>query len=754
MANYTTQQKLDIINKSASLGELPVDVMPYTQSDEYYFVSYSHADYKEVYADILRLQEQGVNIWYDRGLPAGKDWEKSAYEAIIKYSCVGVIFYLSENSLQSHSVIKEINFVKNKGKDYLSINLPLNGKSIPASEMIVQINKTCAIENEQIEIINSTFNDKVLFIDYGAPAEFKADKIRLLKRENSLKFENDTVVAVRNIDLVNVTIPEYADGTNERISHIGDCAFANCKQLERANFGNVSLGDRAFFGCESLQSVDLSETFLVGGYAFAECDSLNEVGTLPEEIGKYAFYNCKKLKSVELKLSTTRIDKGAFSGSGVRNITFKHFRHSINDYERMVMEGKAIDYKFTKRYAFDSNCLYSTIQKEIVYGFCDQNANIKTCDGATAILEKAFACQNDCVSALITKNITRIDKFAFANCDNLESVVFESCDNNEQEIIIGENAFQGCKNLKRVVFSANVTKICERAFENCSSLREIVFEKGCKLKSIAKSAFSRCISLVKVELPDNLEIIELDAFGSCENLQEISFGKRLQKIGFGAFMGCSAIERLSFPKTLEEIESSAFMLCDSISKVDFGENPKIKSIGYTAFDNTSITSFYLPGSLSSFSNNMITSSSVEQLYIEAGDTPIERVESSIISECHDLTTIAIDREIIELNSIANDCPYVEKIILANNSLKVINKNVINDLYSSRVAGYESGEDFDEVGENYFDEDEFELPIIYFGGTKQEWKQIKQTGKFLPEICEDENALIEKVVTVICVDGKV
>ena len=248
MANYTTQQKLDIIRKSASLGELPVEVMPYTQSDEYYFVSYSHSDYKEVYADILRLQEQGINIWYDRGLPAGKDWEKSAYEAIIRYSCVGVIFYLSENSLKSQSVIKEINFVKNKGKDYLSINLPLGGKSIPASEMIEIINKTNEIESKQIEIINATFNDKVLFIDYGAPAEFKADKISLLKRENCLKLERDTVVSVRNIDLVNVTIPEYDNDTNEQISHVGDCAFAKCKQLERVNLGSVSLGDRAFFG--------------------------------------------------------------------------------------------------------------------------------------------------------------------------------------------------------------------------------------------------------------------------------------------------------------------------------------------------------------------------------------------------------------------------------------------------------------------------------------------------------------------------
>ena len=154
MANYSIKEKLDIINHSSSLGELPIEVMPYTQSDEYYFVSYSHADYKEVYSDILRLQQLGINIWYDRGLPAGRDWEKSAYEAIIKYSCVGVIFYLSENSLASGAVIKEINFVKNKGKDYLSINLPVNGKNMPASEMVENISKSTTLNDEQKNIIN------------------------------------------------------------------------------------------------------------------------------------------------------------------------------------------------------------------------------------------------------------------------------------------------------------------------------------------------------------------------------------------------------------------------------------------------------------------------------------------------------------------------------------------------------------------------------------------------------------------------
>ena len=83
MEGYSLENKIELIEKSSSLGELPLDAMPFVQSNEYYFVSYSHLDYKEVYCDILRLQEQGINVWYDRGLPAGRDWEKTAHEAVV-----------------------------------------------------------------------------------------------------------------------------------------------------------------------------------------------------------------------------------------------------------------------------------------------------------------------------------------------------------------------------------------------------------------------------------------------------------------------------------------------------------------------------------------------------------------------------------------------------------------------------------------------------------------------------------------------
>ena len=284
MEKYSLENKIAVIEKSTSLGELPLDAMPFAQSNEYYFVSYSHLDYKEVYCDILRLQELGINIWYDRGLPAGRDWEKTAHEAIVRHSCIGVIFYLSKNSLQSDAVGKEINLVKELGKDFLSINLPLDGTtSESASSMIDKISKTNTVKYENIRLIKETFNNNIIYIDYFATPQFKADKIKLMKRLDLLNYEViDTIsnrfvenryrkydlleyankmpnygdayakiVSVNDIDITEITIPKTVEinGVELKVKEIGECAFANCKYLQSIEFPvgtSINIGEKLF----------------------------------------------------------------------------------------------------------------------------------------------------------------------------------------------------------------------------------------------------------------------------------------------------------------------------------------------------------------------------------------------------------------------------------------------------------------------------------------------------------------------------
>ena len=42
------EERIRIIEESSSFADIPQDVMPLSHKENYYFVSYSHKDYKEV----------------------------------------------------------------------------------------------------------------------------------------------------------------------------------------------------------------------------------------------------------------------------------------------------------------------------------------------------------------------------------------------------------------------------------------------------------------------------------------------------------------------------------------------------------------------------------------------------------------------------------------------------------------------------------------------------------------------------------
>ncbi|MBR2480048.1 MAG: hypothetical protein IKB56_01945, partial [Clostridia bacterium] len=89
--NYTLEEKLNFIKNSNNISELNKDILPSSYQEDYYFVSYSHGDYKEVLSDILLLEDQDLRFWYDTDIHIGENWEHIAKSYISKFQCKGVI---------------------------------------------------------------------------------------------------------------------------------------------------------------------------------------------------------------------------------------------------------------------------------------------------------------------------------------------------------------------------------------------------------------------------------------------------------------------------------------------------------------------------------------------------------------------------------------------------------------------------------------------------------------------------------------
>ncbi len=122
---------------------------------------------------------------------------------------------------------------------------------------------------------------------------------------------------------------------------LGDYAFFECESLKEITLdeGLTSIGVRAFYGCSSLWSVKLPNTLTtIREVAFFGCDALTVIdfGTGLTSIGINAFYNCDSLTEIALPASLKSIPASCFAGcmslttvdlGGVTEVGAEAFRH-------------------------------------------------------------------------------------------------------------------------------------------------------------------------------------------------------------------------------------------------------------------------------------------------------------------------------------------------------------------------------------------------------------------------------------------
>ncbi|MFX1538703.1 MAG: toll/interleukin-1 receptor domain-containing protein [Promethearchaeota archaeon] len=106
-----------------SLSEIEVDPPfdAYMGDKPYIFCSYTHKDKETVYPIIKRLNEEGIRIWYDEGIPLSTDWEEYIMKRLAR--CKVVLSFVTPNILNSTMTKKEILTTMEKKKTFLGVYL-------------------------------------------------------------------------------------------------------------------------------------------------------------------------------------------------------------------------------------------------------------------------------------------------------------------------------------------------------------------------------------------------------------------------------------------------------------------------------------------------------------------------------------------------------------------------------------------------------------------------------------------------------
>ncbi len=127
----------------------------YMGEDPYLFVSYTHKDKADVYPIIQNLYKNGLNIWYDEGIPLSTDWCNTIAEKLM--NCNIFLSFISPNVNESDNTQDEIHLAMNQKKPLLAIYLK-DTELIPGLQM--RIRRVQGIMKYEMEEVK--FYDKLL----------------------------------------------------------------------------------------------------------------------------------------------------------------------------------------------------------------------------------------------------------------------------------------------------------------------------------------------------------------------------------------------------------------------------------------------------------------------------------------------------------------------------------------------------------------------------------------------------------------
>ena len=118
-----------------------------------------------------------------------------------------------------------------------------------------------------------------------------------------------------------------------------------------------------------------------------------------------------------------------------------------------------------------------------------------------------------------------------------------------------DGAFKNKFTISSVTLPDTVTVIAKDSFNGCS-LSTICLSNN--LTRIDEAAFSACVNLMAIEMPDSLKTLGPYAFSWCSSLKTVVFSNNLSLIDSETFNGCSELEEINIPDSVSYISSAAF----------------------------------------------------------------------------------------------------------------------------------------------------------------------------------------------------
>lgn len=203
------------------------------------------------------------------------------------------------------------------------------------------------------------------------------------------------------------------------------------------------------------------------------------------------------------------------------------------------------------------------------------------------------------------------------------------------------------------------------------------------VRFIGNAAFSNCVDLTSVVIPNSVQSINAETFNGCSGLVNVTIPNSIIIIGDNAFKDCSSLTSVFIPNSVTDISYNAFWGCSGLVSIKVDSNNQV----YDSRDNC----------------NAIIQTSKNNLLFGCKNTIIPNTVTSIgmaFYNCSGLTSINIHNSITSISGLAfAGCTNLESV-----NWNAINCNDFSDDYGpfrglSNIKTFSFGEEVEHIPAN-------------------------------------------------------
>ena len=560
-----------------------------------------------------------------------------------------------------------------------------------------------------------------------------------------------------------VTIPEAVtySGKTYSVTSIGNSAFDGCSGLTNITIPSsvTSIGSSAFYGCSGLISIVIPNSVVSIGYdAFRNCTDLTSI-TIPASlnyIGAYAFAKCTSLKKVIINdiAAWCNISFGTGTSSPLASSNpLSYAKHLYSDENTEITSLEIPDDVISVSSNAFQDCIgltSITIPQSVTdignYAFygCNNIVLVKNKALTPPSIEKYTFSENTFGNALLEVDENCIENYIFsAEWGRFKQIGLRSdrypftyvVINNECTVKLLENdgkkiSYDGDVNIPNTISISGdeykVTKIADKGFSD-SNIRTVIL--GNSIKEIGNSAFSNCVQLTSINIPESVTSIGSKVFEGCTALTDVllnsniasntysslsslkdifgiqvkkyTLGDNVTTIGKSAFNGCSGLTSITIPSSVTTIGNDAFYGCSGLTSITIPES--VTSIGSSAFDGTAWYNNQPDGLVYAgkiayeYKGTMPSNTSI---VLDEGTSGIA---GSAFEDCTGLTSITIPSSVTSIGSNAfSGCTALTDVSLNSNA--ILSKTYsysssLKNIFGTQVKTYTIGDNVTTIG-NY------------------------------------------------------